>query len=278
LTRFASAITFIVLGTLLGTTLNSSSKNDELALIKKEIGFLRNEIAVKNTTVTGTAGKRDVALVEQIKSELQIEMGLLSLATMKESRASFVELYSYDNRGSSSYGTASYIGKGYFLTVKHAVVALGQSGITDPRKITSVKVAYNGKLLNARVIDIGNSTAEVEPDDWAIIKVKESINLTELKINLNFGFEFADPIYRIGNDYSKGMLIATGYIGQRTANRLVTCLTDGHPGVSGGGVLNRKGELVGMPIGRMQSDFRFSFILPLKKEMFRKVPHLSRIE
>jgi hypothetical protein len=49
-------------------------------------------------------------------------------------------------------------------------------------------------------------------------------------------------------------------------------LTDGHPGVSGGGVLNGDGQLVGIPIGRMQGDYRFSFILPLRPEMFRKVP------
>jgi hypothetical protein len=42
--------------------------------------------------------------------------------------------------------------------------------------------------------------------------------------------------------------------------------------VSGGGVLNQAGEMVGIPIGRMQGDFRFSFILPLRREMFRKVP------
>ena len=47
---------------------------------------------------------------------------------------------------------------------------------------------------------------------------------------------------------------------------------DGHPGVSGGGVLDQKGSLVGIPIGRMEADYRFSFILPLREEMFRKVP------
>jgi hypothetical protein len=60
-------------------------------------------------------------------------------------------------------------------------------------------------------------------------------------------------------------------VGQWTPNQLVTCLTDGHPGVSGGGVLNAEGRLVGIPIGRMQGDFRFSFILPLRDEMFQKV-------
>jgi hypothetical protein len=45
--------------------------------------------------------------------------------------------------------------------------------------------------------------------------------------------------------------------------------------VSGGGVLDQEGDLVGIPIGRMQGDYRFSFILPLRPEMFRKVPGLG---
>ncbi len=97
------------------------------------------------------------------------------------------------------------------------------------------------------------------------------MNLPALDLNLEYGFEFADPIFRLGNDYSKGIILSTGYVGQRTPNELVTCLTDGHPGVSGGGVLNREGQLVGIPIGRMQGDYRFSFILPLRQEMFKKV-------
>jgi hypothetical protein len=41
------------------------------------------------------------------------------------------------------------------------------------------------------------------------------------------------------------------------------------------GVLNGDGQLVGIPIGRMQGDYRFSFILPLRGEMFRKVGFLN---
>ena len=44
---------------------------------------------------------------------------------------------------------------------------------------------------------------------------------------------------------------------------------------SGSGVLNQDGSLVGIPIGRMQGDFRFSFILPVREEMFRRVPGLA---
>ena len=129
----------------------------------------------------------------------------------------------------------------------------------------------NGKALPARIVDSGDAKVEVDPGDWAILKIKEPVNLPALDLNLEYGFEFADPIFRLGNDYSKGIILSTGYVGQRTPNQLVTCLTDGHPGVSGGGVLNSEGQLVGIPIGRMQGDYRFSFILPLRQEMFKKV-------
>jgi S1-C subfamily serine protease len=134
---------------------------------------------------------------------------------------------------------------------------------------------YKGRPLVARIVDSGDAKVEVDPGDWAIVKVKEQIDLPPLNVNLAYGFDFADPIFRLGNDYSKGIILATGYVGQRTTGSLVTCLTDGHPGVSGGGVLNKNGDLVGIPIGRMQGDFRFSFILPLRQEMFKKIPHLN---
>jgi hypothetical protein len=131
---------------------------------------------------------------------------------------------------------------------------------------------YKGQPLIARIVDSGDARVEVDPGDWAILKVKEKIEMPALNLNLSYGFEFADPIFRLGNDYSKGIILATGYIGQRTANGLVTSLTDGHPGVSGGGILDQRGDLVGIPIGRMQGDYRFSFILPMRIEMLRKVP------
>ena len=36
--------------------------------------------------------------------------------------------------------------------------------------------------------------------------------------------------------------------------------------------------LVGIPIGRMQGDYRFSFILPIRPEMLRKVPLVAAVE
>jgi len=278
----AFALLFFGLGNYLGARQNAES-DERLAALRAEVELLRKRTP-ETTGTSGTRARVNAALNEDanraqiiadVKRQLQDEMGLLPLTLLRDRRNSFVELYSYDDRGSSSDGTAGYLGDGYFITVKHGVVALGQEGTADPRKIVSIKLIYKEKPLVARIVDTGDANVEVDPGDWAILKVKEPIDLPALNVNLAYGFDFADPIFRLGNDYSKGIILATGYVGQRTNNKLVTCLTDGHPGVSGGGVLNKSGDLVGIPIGRMQGDFRFSFILPLREEMFRKVKHLQ---
>ena len=274
----AFALLFFGLGNYLAAR-QSAESDGRIAALRAEIDLLRRQ---QTPTATGTSGltmpvapeldiESRASIVEDVKRQLQSEMGLFPLNLLRQRRESFVELYSYDDRGASSYGTAGYLGNGYFITVKHGVIALGQDGASDARQITSVKLMYNGKAVPARIVDSGDARVEVDPGDWAILKIKEPVDLPALDLNLEYGFEFADPIFRLGNDYSKGIILSTGYVGQRTSNQLVTCLTDGHPGVSGGGVLNKEGQLVGIPIGRMQGDYRFSFILPLRQEMFKKV-------
>ncbi len=277
-----SAVFFFGLGSFLTARQSAESESEQIAALRAELGMLRRQHTEPILGTTGRAtdakatGVMDnesrAAIVADVKRELKTEMGLLPVSMLRERRDSFVEMYSYDASGSSNYGTAGYLGHGYFITVKHGVVALGD--VPDSRKITSIKLMYNGRPLAARIVDTGDAQVEVDPGDWAVLKVKEAVDLPPLEFNLAYRFDFADPIFRLGNDYSKGIILSTGYVGQRTTNNLVTCLTDGHPGVSGGGVLNGDGQLVGIPIGRMQGDYRFSFILPLRSDMFRKVPQL----
>ena len=229
--------------------------------------------------VVAATGSPQSAMVDEIKRQLQSEMGLFPVRLLRDRKESFVELNAYDNFGKTNYGTAGYLGNGYFITVKHGVIALDEpNDAHEPRRITAVKIRYKGAELNARVVDSGNANVEVHPGDWAIIKVNRELDLPPLRVDTSYAYDWAEPIFRLGNDYSKGIILSTGYIGQRTANGLVTCLTDGHPGVSGGGVLNQEGNLVGIPIGRMQGDYRFSFILPIRPEMFRKVPGMTQSE
>ncbi len=273
------SVVFFGLGNYLGARQNANS-DERIAALRAEVDFLRQRELQAPTGTTGrlpgaAAAVADTenraAIVADVKRELSAEMGLLPLTLLRNRRNSFVELNSYDDHGTSNYGTAGYLGNGYFITVKHAVIALGQDGTAEPRRIDAIKINYKGRFLTARLVDAGDARAEVDPGDWAIIKVKEPIDLPALHVNLGYSFDFADPIFRLGNDYSKGIILSTGYVGQKTSNNLVTCLTDGHPGVSGGGVLSQDGDLVGIPIGRMQGDFRFSFILPIRAEMLRKV-------
>jgi hypothetical protein len=275
----ATAISFFTLGVTGARRSDAAAQASYESMLEAIRSQVKSELGkgANNPLPEGTAGaltgKADrESIVAEIKQELQSEMGLLPVQLLRDRRSSFVELYSYDNLGKTNYGTAGYLGKGYFITVKHAVVALGdESDRASGRKITSIKVVYQGKEVAAKVVDTGDADAEVHSGDWAIIKTRE-LDLPALRADTGFAYEFADPIFRLGNDYSKGIILSTGYVGQHTPNGLVTCLTDGHPGVSGGGVLDQRGNLVGIPVGRMQGDYRFSFILPLRAEMLRKVP------
>ena len=234
---------------------------------------------VRNPEVVSASGNPQSALVDEIKRQIQSEMGLFPVRLLRERRESFVELNAVDNSGKTSYGTAGYLGGGYFITVKHGVMTLDEAGDSrEPHRIEEIKIRYKGRDMAATLVDAGDANVEVHPGDWAIIRVKGRIDLKPLRIDTSYAYDFAEPIVRLGNDYSKGIILSTGYVGQRTANGLVTCLTDGHPGVSGGGVLSQEGDLVGIPIGRMQGDYRFSFILPIRPEMFCKVPNVDRAQ
>jgi len=254
------------------------------AEVRSQLGHKTRTPDIQPAGTIGSVGEGDVSLppsptnaeraqmVAEIKRDLQHEMGLMPIQLLRERRSSFVELYTTDSLGKTNYGTAGYLGGGYFITVKHAVVALkDDDNRQGPRKITAIKVLYENKEVPASLVDAGDADVEVHSGDWAIIRTV-NLDLPPLSPDAAFPFDFAEPIFRLGNDYSKGIILSSGYVGQRTPNGLVTCLTDGHPGVSGGGVLDQRGDLVGIPIGRMQGDYRFSFILPIRAEMLRKVP------
>ena len=52
-------------------------------------------------------------------------------------------------------------------------------------------------------MDAGDATVEVHSGDWALLKVKDEIDLPALRVDTEFAYHFADPIFRLGNDYSK---------------------------------------------------------------------------
>src|SRR5919204_3556972 len=134
----AFAVLFFSLGSYLAARPDDNAQ--QIAALRAEIEQLRK---VQPSVPTGTSGITVAApalssepdrasIVQDVKRQLQSEMGLLPLNLIRDRRQSFVELYSYDDRGASSYGTAGYLGGGYFITVKHGVIALGQEGAADP--------------------------------------------------------------------------------------------------------------------------------------------------
>jgi trypsin-like peptidase len=244
-----------------------------LATVTTVSGFAVGALHARGASAAETAPSHDspnAKIVAEVKAQIEREMGLVPLSVMRERRASFVELYAYDALGKTHYGTAGYLGHGYFVTVKHAVVGLKGDAGTPAAAIDAVKVVYKGEEIPAKVVDVGDANVEVHRGDWAIIHTRD-LDLPPLRVDTAFTFDFAEPIFRLGNDYSRGIILSNGFVGQRLPNGLVTCLIDGHPGVSGGGVLDRRGRLVGIPIGRLEDDYRFSFLLPLRPEMLRKV-------
>lgn len=249
-----------------GTLDHLAARLDRIEQQSGDPGAASYVVPIVRRPVSATMGDElaggDAMLVETVKARLVEEMGLLSLGMLRERQGSFAELYATGAKDETTYGTASYLGAGYFITVKHAVAAASTQ--PDGRIRLRVGDAY----VRASVVDAGDAEGEVDPGDWAILKVDATLPIRPLRIDVHYAYPFADPVARMGNDYSRGIIATTGHIGQHR-NGLVTCLTDGHPGVSGGGVLNRAGDLVGIQVGRLDGDYRFSFILPLRAEMFR---------
>src|SRR3989441_8830470 len=116
-------------------------------------GTIGRSDARSNDGETSGAAAR-ARMVTQIKQELQKEMGLTPVKLMRDRGSSFVELYATDNVGKTNYGTAGYLGHGYFVTVKHGVVALkGDDERQTSRRIVSIKISYGGEKNSAEGVD-----------------------------------------------------------------------------------------------------------------------------
>ena len=154
----ATAMSFFTLGVVHARRATQDASYDAKldatirAEVRSELGKTDRTAALVPAATSGHANPRsespDVTpsaasrarMVAEIKKELQQEMGLVPVTLLRDRRSSFVELHSYDNLGKPNYGTAGYLGNGYFITVKHAVVALKDNADRQStRKIASEK-------------------------------------------------------------------------------------------------------------------------------------------
>src|SRR5690349_15931753 len=196
-----TAVAFFLLGDFharAGEAADHAEYDAKLDAIRAEVRSQIGRTRTPSVVTAGTSGSNAAAgspsesararMVSEIKQELQSEMGLLPLQLLRDRRTSFVELYSTDNEGRTSYGTAGYLGDGYFITVKHAVVALkDDDNRNGQRKITSIRVMHKGKEVPAKLIDAGDADVEVHSGDWAIIRTRP-LDIPALHPNVDFGY------------------------------------------------------------------------------------------
>jgi hypothetical protein len=215
-------------------------------------------------------------LTQQVGS-LGSDLGHFTPKVLKKYRSSFVEVYAYFKEGKTlkaNYGTAEYLGEGFFLTSKHVVAPYAAPGGPAPRPILAVKVKCAATLIDAVVVDTGDAgvKGEISLGDWALLRTASPPSgLQALKVRPDYVFHFADPLVRFGNDYDHGVVVSFGYAGQTTDQGWVTWLADLHPGASGGGVLNLDEELVGLNGGALDGDNRLAVIIPIRPEMLRRL-------
>jgi S1-C subfamily serine protease len=207
------------------------------------------------------------------------EAGHLSGRSLRNHEKSFVQVYGFyrqDRKSMAIAGTACYLGNGYFLTAKHVVVQEGTPG-KPAAKTTGIDIKLNGEMVPVRLIDSGSTQEadQVDIEDWALLEADRAPEgLVALKPNATYAFTFGERLVRYGNDSNRGIAPAAGYVAQVSENGWVSWLVDSLPGCSGGGVLNSKDELVGLNGGYLDGNTRLAVIIPIRAEMFRKLPKL----
>jgi len=243
------------------------AKTQENTTLKK-----RAEVAEANTKL----------VIERFSDAMRTfanEAGHLSGRSLRNHEKSFVQvygLYRKDRQNMAIAGTACYLGNRYFLTAKHVVLQQGAPGEPLP-KTTGIDIKLNGEMIPVRLIDSGSTQEadQVDVGDWALLKAERvPEGLIALKPNARYSFAFGERLVRYGNDSNRGIAPAAGYVAQVSEHGWVSWLVDSLPGCSGGGVLNNKDELVGLNGGYLDGSTRLAVIIPIRAEMFRKLPRL----
>jgi len=154
--------------------------------------------------------------------------------------------------------------------VKHACRrAPDETDRASGRKIRVDQDYVSRKEIPASLVDAGNADAEVQSGDWAIIHTR----------HLDLPALHADALRVRGSRvrFSGGQRLLEGHTSSRPGmsvsniQRSRDCLTGWHPGVSGGGVLDQRGDLAAFPspdAGRLSL-----FVHPAAAaEMLRRCP------
>ncbi len=207
-------------------------------------------------------------VIKELKASIaELRHEEFSPQALRSTGKGVVSLSSTYKDGRRTYGAAGYLGKGYFITVKHGLVDFD---VVEQPKVEKVTLHINNVDVPATIVDMGDATGEVQAGDWAILYVK-GVNLPPLQIDLAYPFKKYEKFVTIGNDYDKGILTSEGHLGNRQKSGLITGSASTRSGQSGGAIINKEQKFVALAVGRQIGDNTFSYMLPLREEMFRKV-------
>ncbi len=148
--------------------------------------------------------------------------------------------------------------KGIILTNEHVI-----SGASSIKIIT-----MNNQTLNAQILGAAPAF------DLAILKVKEKVNVTAIKMGKSSDLMIGETVIAIGNPFGLKHTVTTGVISAlgRTIKTEAKVFEDFiqtdaaiNPGNSGGPLLNIFGELIGINTAIQQDASGIGFAIPIDK-------------
>lgn len=152
-------------------------------------------------------------------------------ATIQSANESVVMLTGNQSIGSGVILTS----EGLVLTNSHVVKAGGQQW--------KVRLS-DGREFSARIVGVGDRRRGIHYD-LALVQLEGASNLPVARFSegpppLN------DAVWAIGAPYGKPEVITQGIFKRKTSDGILLSNTEVHPGNSGGPLLNRKGEVIGI--------------------------------
>ena len=146
------------------------------------------------------------ALIDEIKRQLQSEMGLMPVRLLRERRDSFVELNAVDNFGKTSYGTAGYLGDGLLhhrQARRDRARRSGRGARRPPHRVDHGPLQEQGPARHA------SSTAATRTSRCTRATGRSSASAARwtcraLRIDTAYGYDFAEPIFRLGQRLLEG--------------------------------------------------------------------------
>lgn len=155
--------------------------------------------------------------------------------------------------GWTQTGAATHIEDGYFLTARHIVFdeILGYS-----KDITIDGAKANIKLSGVTWDWLG---------DWTLLYTTLDYDNTRW----TFTLVPCEYIFRIGNDYGRGLVPAIGLLGTKVETGCWATTMSVRGGASGGGVYNKRGELIGICVAAVAGDDSYMLFNPVRAEMLK---------